>query len=142
MIVGSSFRELQRPRSVVAKINPWLLMQLAGDTSQCLPDHVGGVIRGTSIADDPMVDDTLDRLQAAANDRRLVFDDHDKTDRLHVSSRSARRQRALFGGSSKTLFARRRQANGQLSGSWEGICVGGRAAREADGPVDPERERP
>src|SRR5206468_6104483 len=94
------------------------------------------------IADDPMVDDTLDRLQTAANHGRFVFDDHDKTDRLHVSSGSARRRRALFAGSSKTLFARRRQANGQLSGSWEGKCVGGRAARESGGPADPAGERP
>ena len=62
----------------MTKVLPLMVMNLTGNT--LLLEEVGddflGVVRGTCVADDPVVNVLVDRVQAFMNDVRLVFHDH------------------------------------------------------------------
>ena len=57
-------------------------MELTRDPFECLLDACSRVIGGSGVANDPIVNEFSDRRQASVDHRRLVLDNHAKTNRL------------------------------------------------------------
>jgi len=76
----------------VPEVDPFALVQLAGEVGQRLLDHVLGAVDGARVADHPVVDVLADGVDAALDHFGLVADDHGEADRgpLNLGSTHAR----------------------------------------------------
>ena len=79
-VVALSLSRFQRLVAIIFEVLPGALMQLARDILHMLLDDLLRAVGGSGVADHPIVDDRLDRIEAAADHGALIFYNHVETD--------------------------------------------------------------
>src|SRR6266496_3164134 len=85
MVIGLATGQLERLRAVPAEVAPGHIVQRAGNAGERFADDLAGAVRRAGVTDDPVLDEGLDRSEAALDDVGFVLDDHDQADGFHFS---------------------------------------------------------